>query len=81
MVIHRLLCCAKTVGGHSNNGAAAVAVVAVGSVTPNWFMNKLLLPKQMRHNDVMSTIRLFLFVVVAVVVAVVALVLLFLSYR
>ena len=38
------------VGGHSNNCAAADAVVALGSVTPNWLMNKLLLLKQMRHN-------------------------------
>ena len=50
MVIYRLFCCAKRVGGHGNNGAAAVAVDAVGSVTPNWFMNKLLLLKQMRNN-------------------------------
>ena len=52
MVIYRLFCCAKMVGGHSKNGTAAVAVVAVGSVTTKCFMNKLLLLKQMTPNHI-----------------------------
>ena len=40
LVIYRLCCCAKRVGGRSNDGAAAVvAVAAVGPMIPNWFMN------------------------------------------